>query len=409
MKIMRAYVCLLALTLSALLLPLPAGAAPEVHFAAADGIVHIPFRYDNNHIFVDVKLQGGKTASFMLESGADFTLLNASFAREVGIKSSGNSSMDSAGGPVSMSFADGQTLSLPGLDITVDRMVVMDLDGLAPVAGWRLQGLLGNDVLRSFTVQIDYAAKMLTLYRAGAYHAPEHATVLPLSDAPNSGSVLVPATLTLPGQAPVDISLAIDTGASATILNSPFVDSNGAIQAVGKTLSHPAYGAGKTKVDTLVGRIAGLKLGPYLLSDPVIGLSRATGGPLGSSDFQGELGNDVFERFTMTIDYPGKQLILVPNADLKSPFRADASGLTLLAKGVDLRSFEVQAVEAGSPASEAGMQAGDVIERMDGGPVARYDLGEIKLILREDGTTHTLTLRRGTQHLDVTLKLVKQI
>lgn len=406
MKSMRAYVCLLVLSF-ATLLPLTAGAAPEVHFASPDGIAHIPFNFDNNHIFFTVKLQGGKTASFMLETGSDFTLLNASFAREMGIQSSGDSSIHSAGGSVSMSFADGQTLGLPGLDIRVDRMVVMNLDNLSPVAGWRIQGILGNDVLRTFTVQIDYAAKMLTLYRAGAYHVPEHAATLPLSDAPNSGSMLAPVTLTLPGKAPVDAQMAVDTGSSSTMLNSPFVDSSGALQAIGKTLSHPSYGAGSAHIDTQTGRISGLKIGPYLLLDPVVSLSRATGGILGSKDFEGILGNDVFKRFTMAIDYPDKLLVLEPNADLGTPFRVDASGMTLLAKGDDLRSFEVQAVEPGSPAAETGVQAGDIVERIDGGPAARYDLSDIKLILSQDGTAHALTLRRGTQHLDVTPKLRK--
>jgi predicted aspartyl protease len=406
MKITKTFVCLLALSLPALLMPLrAAAAAPSAHFATADGIAHIPFSFDNNHIFVDVKLQSGKVASFMLDTGSDYTLLNASFAREAGVHSSGDSSIHGAGGQVSMSFADGQTLTLAGLDVTVDRMVVMDLDNLTPTAGWRIQGVLGNDVLHAFTVQIDYAAKMLTLYRAGVYHAPEHATVLPLSSAAFSGSVFVPATLTLPGRAPVDISLAIDTGASATDLNSPFVDSSGAIQAVGKTISYPTRGAGNAHFDTLMGRIAGLKLGPYLLVDPVVGLSRASDGVLASSNFEGILGNDVLKRFTMTLDYPDKQLILTPNAELGTPFRIDASGMLLVAKGADLRSFEVQIVEADSPALGAGVQVGDIIEAIDGGPAARYDLSDIKSVLRQEGTTHTLTLRRGTRHLDVTLKL----
>jgi hypothetical protein len=396
---------LLALLLAIALLPACGVAAPEVHFTGADGSARIPFTFDNNHIFIAVKLQGGKTASFLVDTGSDYTLLNASFAREAGVQSSGDSSMHGAGGQVSMSFADGQTLGLPGLDVTVDRMVVMDLDNLTPPAGWRIQGVLGNDVLRSFTVQIDYAAKMLTLYRAGAYRAPEHATVLPLSSAAFSGSVFVPATLTLPGQAPVDISLAIDTGASATDLNSPFVDSSGAIKAVGKTLSYLSRGAGAGSFETLMGRAAGLKLGPYLLVGPVLGLSRATAGALASNSFQGMLGNDVAQRFTLTLDYPDKQLILVPNADLGTPFRIDASGLILVAKGDDLRSFEVERVVPGSPALEAGVQAGDIVEAMDGGPVARYDLSDIKSVLREEGTSHRLTLRRGTQHLDVILKL----
>jgi len=308
-----------------------------------------------------------------------------------------------------MSFTQGLVLKLPGLEVTPDNIAVMSLDKLAPIGGWHVDGVLGNDVLREFTVRIDYAAKLMTLYRPDAYHVPDGAAVLPLAHGMFTHTVRVAATVTLPGLAPADILCAIDTGASSTTLNSPFVDSSGAIQAVGRTLSRPAYGAGDAHFDTLSARISGFKLGPYLLVNPVVGLSRAKDGVLASDDIQGILGNDVFQRFTLTLDYHDDQLILEPNAALGTPFLADASGLLIIATGDDLRSFEVTAVLPDSPGLEAGLQSGDVIEKIDGGPAARFRLSELKQMLTQDGHNHALTVRRGAQHLDVQLKLRRLI
>ena len=409
MKFAPSSVGLAALAYVLLLLPVVADASPGGRFAAADGIAHIPFTFDNSHILLEARLSSGKVAVFMLDTASNHTLLDSSVAREAGIESSGEVSLRTAAGAVSTSSSDTKELSLPGLDVVVDRMLVMDLNSIAAGTGWRIGGVLGNDALRSFTVQIDYAAKVLTLYRAGVYHAPALAASLPLSEASHGGTVTVPVTLTLPGQPPVDIRCAIDTGASVTILSSPFVDSSGAIQAVGKTQSHPSLGAGNARFDTLMGRISGLKVGPYRFADPVVGLSRATGGLLAGDEFQGILGNDVLERFTVTLDYPHNSLVLEPNASLAKPFHTDASGMVLIARGADLRSFEVIAVEPESPASHSGIQVGDIVERVDGGPAARYDLGAIKSLLSEEPKSHTLTLRRGAQHLDVTVTLRRLI
>lgn len=173
-------------------------------------------------------LSSGKVAVFMGDTASNRTLLESSFAREAGTESSGEGRLRTATGAVSTSSSDAKELGLPGLDLAVDQMLVLDFDSITAGTGRPIGGVLGSDALRSFTVQIDYSAKVLTLYRAGVYHAPAHAASLPLSGASYGSKVTVPVTLTLPGQPPVDFRCAIDTGASVNILRTPFVDSSGA-------------------------------------------------------------------------------------------------------------------------------------------------------------------------------------
>ncbi|MGH3524531.1 MAG: aspartyl protease family protein, partial [Mycobacterium sp.] len=373
--------------LTALLLAaasIPAWAGPTLQFAAADGVVRMPFTFDNNHIFVKATLKGGKSGSFIIESGADFTVLNARFATAAGVTSSGQSSIHTAGGSTSMSYAKTQVLVLPGLEITDDSIGVMDLSNLEPIGGWRIDGLIGNDILHEFTVRIDYAARMLTLYRPDVYKLPSGAVSLPMSEQNFTDNVFVPVSLTLPGHTPEVISCAIDTGASYSGLNTPYVDSSGAIKAVGTTVERRSYGAGSAQVDSLMGRVSGLQLGPYLLTKPVLSLSRSKNGVFAQDSFQGVLGNDVFKRFTLTLDYADHKLVLEPNADFNTPFRTDASGLSLMAQGDDLRSYAVMAVAPGSPAEAAGLKVGDVIQQVDGGDASHYTLGELKQLFTQD-------------------------
>ena len=397
------------LLLSLLLLALasPAWAEPALRFASPDGVARVPFIFENNHIIVRLTLADGKSGDFIVDTGADYTLLNASFARAAGITSSGESSIGDASGSVSMSQAPDQVLRMPGLEVEDSSVVVMNLDHLQPALGRRIDGVLGNDILGECAVRIDYEAGVITFYRPGAYTPPAQAAVLPLSGKASTRGVFVPVTLTLPGRTPEPLLFVIDSGASYSSLNSPYVDSSGALQAMGKTLSRPGYGASKTRIDFPVGRASGLALGPYLLAGPVLGLYRGKDGVFASSDFQGVLGMDVLQRFTATLDYPDKKLVLEPNASLKTPFRVDASGLVLIAQGEDFHSFQVLAVTPDSPATDVGMKEGDVIEQVDGAPASGMRLADLKQKLSQDGQTVRLTVRRGDDRLQLTLKLRK--
>ena len=398
-----------ALSLSLLIAAVPAWASPTLHFASKDGVARMPFDYENNHILVRVTLAGGKSGDFILDTGADYTVLNSSFARSVGISGSGQSSIGDASGTATMSNAPQQVLQLPGLTVQDDNVVMMDLDHLQPALGHRIAGVLGNDILSASITRIDYAAGEITFYRPDAYTPPAQATILPLSSNSSSSGIFVSVTLTLPGRKPDPINFAIDSGASYSSLNSPYVDSSGALQAVGKVMSRPAYGAGSARIDFPVGRASGLALGPYLMTGPVLGLYRGKDGVFASSDFQGVLGEDVLQRFTVTFDYAGKRMVLEPNAGLQAPFRVDASGMVIMAQGDDFRSFQVLALTPDSPATDAGVKEGDQIEQVDGTAASGMSLGDLKHKLSQDGQTLHLTVRRGDKHLDITLKLRKLV
>jgi C-terminal processing protease CtpA/Prc len=98
-------------------------------------------------------------------------------------------------------------------------------------------------------------------------------------------------------------------------------------------------------------------------------------------------------------------MILEPNQHLKDAFLFDASGVTLRLVP-ESGDFSVHSVMQGSPASEAGLHEGDLIQSIDGLSSEHYTLPQVGSIFRRVGAKHHLTVRRGNQQLkfDITLR-----
>ncbi|HLB78393.1 MAG TPA: PDZ domain-containing protein [Candidatus Dormibacteraeota bacterium] len=85
-------------------------------------------------------------------------------------------------------------------------------------------------------------------------------------------------------------------------------------------------------------------------------------------------------------------MTLEPNARLGEPFEADMSGLGLR---MGLRGFQVEWIQPGSPAAEAGIQPDDMI--VDGKPADELGMPAVRELFQRAAETHQLVIRRGDQ------------
>ena len=89
---------------------------------------------------------------------------------------------------------------------------------------------------------------------------------------------------------------------------------------------------------------------------------------------------------------------------MHDPFPADASGLILKASSENFRTFSVRAVPE-SPASEAGIQLGDVLPAIGDESLDKYALWEVQELFQKPGAIYALSLRRGDKGFTCELKL----
>jgi C-terminal processing protease CtpA/Prc len=130
--------------------------------------------------------------------------------------------------------------------------------------------------------------------------------------------------------------------------------------------------------------------------------SEDNAGALADPSQAGNIGAQIVSRFRTFLDYSRRRMILEPSPTFNEPFDPAFSGVAVRAEGTDYRTFRVREVLENSPATEAGVRAGDVITSVDGVPAAELTLTTLLETLAKAGA-HELTIQREATVLKVTL------
>ncbi|OLE52409.1 MAG: hypothetical protein AUG51_18070 [Acidobacteria bacterium 13_1_20CM_3_53_8] len=112
----------------------------------------------------------------------------------------------------------------------------------------------------------------------------------------------------------------------------------------------------------------------------------AKSGAYASQNFSGTVGEGIYHRYHVFLDYARNRVIFEPTLESAKPFPERRTyGLSMLASGTDLHTYTIAAVRPGSPAEADGFKKGDVILAFDGRSAAQFTLGELREWLTHEG------------------------
>ena len=157
--------------------------------------------------------------------------------------------------------------------------------------------------------------------------------------------------------------------------------------------------AGKVHV---AARVAAVSVGPFRVERPIVALVEPG---LGSVD-DGTLGSGFLNRFTIGLDFEGRQMHLAPNPSFRTEQLFDASGMAFRRTAV---GHEVRAVLPESPAARAGIRGGDTLLSIDGTPVLSLTPNHVRDLFARGGHTCDLALTRAGQPLRIRLVLQQRL
>jgi hypothetical protein len=261
-------------------------------------------------VFVDVSVNG-VAMKFILDSGAESTVLNRSRLAKLGLTATGKFAAGAGGGDVELSYVAGVGFALPG--VTIDKQIVaaIPLDQLEPVLQRPIDGILGYDFLSRFVVELDWKAKKMWLHDRDTYRhtgSGERVAFTLEGSTPQAD-----ASITVPGREPLSGRFTIDTGCVCHVqLSSPFVDGNNLLDAVpGAKATVSGAGAGG-ETHELSAKIPALTIGKLTIDNPRADFSRDKVGATADPELAGLIGSAVFREFRLVLDYRHKQLWLDP-------------------------------------------------------------------------------------------------
>ena len=160
---------------------------------------------------------------------------------------------------------------------------------------------------------------------------------------------------------------------------------------------------GETKGD--IGRIDRLRIGDLVVERPTTVFSRDTAGVFAGDSEAGIVGGELLRRCRVTFDYPHSRLMLEPYRTPVTNFDYDMSGLFLVTPGPGFDRVTIQSVAPGSPGDQAGLVKGDEIVSIDGRTTGAMRLDDVRDLLKQDGMSRSLLVKRGEDERTITVKL----
>jgi predicted aspartyl protease len=356
--------------------------------------VTVPIQQHGVHVYVDVSVDG-KPATFVLDTGASANVITPQAIQRLHLTPGDQQTplTGAAGGAGSVPRVKIDAIDVGAAHVTKQLAYVIALPEALPC-----DGLLGTQFLSAQVVTIDYERLRLTLTPREEFHPAAGATAIPLrfvGDTPFIEAVADGAKGWF----------RMDTGAgNGATLFAAFAERNHMVGKYSPSVRLiTGRGVGGLTYGDLV-RLPTLTIGPYRFTRPVVELSRQTEGTFGDRRNAGNLGGEIWQRFTLTLDYAGKVAYVTPNGHFDAPFITPRSGLAIdTEKGVDI----VRDVTPGSPGAEVGIVPGDVVVAVGGVPIDQIKPWDLSAMLRrEPGTRVRLRVRStGGAERDVTLVL----
>jgi hypothetical protein len=384
----------------------------DYHFGDGFSTEDIPFELNANKPYMQVSVDGAMSGWFILDTGSVSIVVDTELATALGLQA-GASFQSTGAGEGSLPGATGEEVAftLEGLAFTASPVDILPINkAISFSEGRRIDGLLGYDFFAHFVVMIDYANERIAVHDPRAFTEGGMVTGAALALEIVRGHPFLTAELTTAAGAHLTGQFLVDTGwRSVLSLNAPFVAQHDLLGATPTIEAITGVGIGGPTLEP-VGRIATLQLGPFAIPHPITNFSTAKVGILAETNMAGIIGGDLLRRFTVIFDYPGKQMLLAPNARFADPYEFDMAGMMVTAEGDNLHTFRIYRVLADSPAEAAGLRADDVIAAIDGQPAAALSLEHIRRLFRQEArTAHALEIRREAQRLNVILQLRRLI
>jgi hypothetical protein len=351
-------------------------------------LIVLPAQSIGGYLIIEAKWDRSGPYHFLIDTGSSVTLVSPEFAKRYAAKNA----PPSVAPEVHVKSASGESVLLP--PTTLRRLelgdarfedvpaLISDCTPISAHLGVKIDGILGFPLFRETLLTLDYPHSRVVLNPA--YSAPlQPGATIPFNNA--SRTPLIPIQL-----GDTTFIALVDSGSDAPLSLNP----------VGLHFTYAVTPRSGPTVSTLagdhtqqVGRLTDtLTIGSYALPRPLIEVT----------DELSAIGGKVLKNFIVTFNQEQNQVTFYRETTEAIAFGPSRStGLSFSKTPVYWR---VAGVIPDSPAAAAQVQLGDLITRINGEPVAQWDLRRYEQLVAA-APDIMFTFLNGTRETNVTLKV----
>ncbi len=360
-------------------------------------ITRFPFKmYSGGVMVISAKFENiTDSLHFILDTGSGGASLDSTTCEELNIETTPSDTViNGIGGKRKVDFVFNKRLSFPGLIISDMHFHINNYEVLTSVYGEKIDGILGYSFFKRFIVKINFDSLYIEIFSPGVIKYGK------------KGTIFHPLFTNLPIMS-IEIKDArqllhrfyFDTGAGlAFLLNEKFVKDSNLLLKRRKPLLTQAEGmTGRLQMHITV--LKKIKFGRYSFRKVPVFLYKDDNNVTGYPSLGGLLGNEILSRFNMTINYPKREIHLVPNSRYRDEFDYAYTGMGIYS--IDGK-ITVEDVIENSPAATAGFQIGDEVISI--GNNTSQNIQQYKNILQSTNHTLKVIILRKKNLLELYLK-----
>jgi len=372
--------------------------------------VEFKFRFKNNYILVDVRLNNFLPLTFIYDTGAEHTILfQKSIADLLGLKYSQEVTIvgaDLSEGIVAY-ISRNVKIDLADLPQVKRDIVVLSEDylRLEELTGVSVDGIIGGSFFQGLVVDINYNKKKIKLTHPDKFRNPNPKDFKELDIRIVKNKPYLKAKTKIENGEEAEVLLLLDTGAGLTYLLHSNTDT---LLTLPQTVMKGNLGHGLGGIiEGYIGKAEYLEFGAFYFDNLITNFQDVDSVWHAKTDIyrNGIIGNIILSRFRVIIDYTKHKLYLKADKSYNKEFEYDKSGIVLIAFGKDLSDYYVKDVIPDSPAALAGIQKGDIIKKVGFWPVSMLNLNKIlNKFSGKHGDKVSLKVKRGEECLKMILR-----
>ncbi len=294
------------------------------------------------------------TLNFILDTGSGGISLDSTTCAVLGIEGRlSDTTITGMGTAHKVKYVYNQQLHFPGLTVNKLDFHINNYEVLSSVYGERIDGIIGYNFFSRYIVRINFDSTNIEVYSPGEFEYPKN------------GTVIRPAFTNLPIQnlhikdkKNVDFNFYLDTGAGLCFLMSEsFAEDSSVLLSKRKPVITQAEGVGG-KLQMKLTLVKLVQIGKYKFRQVPTYIFKDDYNVTSYPYVGGLLGNDILRRFNLILNYPKREIHLLPNEHFNDPFDYAFTGMSLYYVNGQII---VDNVTEDSPADKAGLKTDDIV------------------------------------------------